>query len=212
MSHPLPTIGQPFVNLASAGSTNEEARVMIREGTARSGMVIFTTEQHAGRGQRGRIWKGERDASIAWTSLLQPQFLTLSQQISLSQVVALSVHDLLSTCVGPEELRIKLPNDIYWRDRKIAGILIESVISASGDWQWAIVGIGINVNQEKFPEDLPNPVSLLQISGRRFSCEELALQLCTHFNQRLEQFQLKGATAIQVDFDKLLYTKADATH
>lgn len=207
MSHPSLTIGQPFVSLLATGSTNEEARLAINEGRATPGMVIFTTEQNAGRGQRGRIWKAEKDASIALSALVRPDFLTVSQQFSLSMAVALAAQDLLAPYAGAEDIRIKWPNDIYWRDRKLAGILIESVISSSGQWQWAVAGIGINVNQSSFPSDLPNPVSLRQITGKLFDCEKLARELCLLLEQRLGQLQEKGASAMLEDYNQTLYKK-----
>lgn len=207
MSHPLSTIGQPFVNLSSVGSTNEEARNWIKEGKASSGMVIFTTEQLAGKGQRGKSWAAEKEASIAFSGLLQPDFLTVSQQFLLSETIALGLHDFLSTYVGSDELRIKWPNDIYWRDRKLAGILIESVLSSSGLWQWAIIGIGINVNQAKFPDPLPNPVSIRQITGKQFHCEELAHALAQQLTQRLQELQLNGAVAIHKNYNECLYKR-----
>ena len=207
MSHPSPAIGQPFVNLLATGSTNDEARIAIKDGRATPGMVIFTTEQKAGRGQRGRAWKSERDASIAMSAIIQPDFLTVSQQFSLSMAVSLAVCDLLGSYAGLDDIRIKWPNDIYWKDRKISGILIESVISSSGNWQWAVAGIGINVNQPSFPSELPNPVSLRQITGKQFQCETLARELCLHLNIRIKQLQLKGDSVLHQDYNGKLYKR-----
>src|SRR5690606_36394049 len=81
-----------------------------------------------------------------------------------------------------ENVRIKWPNAIYWHDRKAGGILIESVISANetsgSQWKWAVIGIGLNTNQGSFSNDLPNPVSLLQIAGKTHPVNIRAKQLC----------------------------------
>lgn len=207
MSHPLSTIGKPFVNLSSAGSTNDEVRNWIKEGKAIPGMVIFTTEQHGGKGQRGKSWISERDESIAFSGLIQPEFLTVSQQFLLSATIALGLHDFLSGYVGSDELRIKWPNDIYWKDRKLAGILIESILSSAGRWQWAIIGIGINVNQSKFPEHLPNPVSIRQITGKQYNCEKLAQRLATYLTERVQQMEMNGAVGIHESYNERLYKK-----
>jgi BirA family biotin operon repressor/biotin-[acetyl-CoA-carboxylase] ligase len=207
LSHPLSTIGQPFVNLSSVGSTNEEMRNRIKEGEAIPGMVIFTTEQHAGRGQRGKNWVSEKGASIAYSVLLKPEFLTVSQQFLLSETIALAVHDFLAAQVGSDELRIKWPNDIYWKDRKLAGILIESVLSSSGQWQWAIIGIGINVNQAQFAKHLPNPVSIRQITGQQFNCEELAHTLSQQLTHRLQQLAQNEAESLHDRYNQCLYKK-----
>jgi len=91
--------------------------------------------------------------------------------------------------------KVKWPNDLYWRDRKAGGILIESVIRGPGpvndisrdssqsatnghQWQWAVIGIGININETRFPAHLPNAVSLKQITGRSFEPVRLARELC----------------------------------
>jgi BirA family biotin operon repressor/biotin-[acetyl-CoA-carboxylase] ligase len=206
----LSTIGQPFVNLSSAGSTNDEVRNLIKEGIAIPGMVIFTTEQHAGRGQRGKNWVSEKGASIAYSALLKPEFLTVSQQFLLSATIALGVHDFLATQVGSDELRIKWPNDIYWRDRKLAGILIESVLSSSGHWLWAIVGIGINVNQAQFHKDLPNPISIRQITGQQFNCEELAHALSQMLTHRLQQLAQNEEESLHKQYNQCLYKKGES--
>ncbi len=184
-------------------------RNRIKEGEAIPGMVIFTTEQHAGRGQRGKNWISEKGASIAFSALLKPEFLTVSQQFLLSETIALGVHDLLTAYVGSEELRIKWPNDIYWRNRKLAGILIESVLSSSGQWQWAIIGIGINVNQAQFGEHLPNPVSIRQITGQQFNCEELAHTLSQQLTHRLQQLEQQGAVHLHRNYNQCLYKKGE---
>ena len=72
----------------------------------------------------------------------------------------------------PDEIKIKWPNDIYWRDKKLGGILIENTITGNRISS-SVVGIGINVNQEEFAEDLPNPVSVLQISNFKFQISNL---------------------------------------
>jgi BirA family biotin operon repressor/biotin-[acetyl-CoA-carboxylase] ligase len=87
--------------------------------------------------------------------------LNVAQQFQLSAAVAVATHKLLTKYI--EEISIKWPNDIYWRDRKTAGILIENVLKGT-DWEWSTIGIGLNVNQTVFPPELPNPVSLKQIT------------------------------------------------
>ena len=151
------------------------------------GMSIFSREQTAGKGQRGKNWDSEKDANIALSVLLNPYPLRIQDQFKLSVCVAVSVYEFFSSYAG-EETKIKWPNDLYWRDRKTGGILIENVVrsSASGvssqqseTWKWAIVGVGININQTLFAAELPNPVSLKQITGKNFEPVELAKELCS---------------------------------
>ena len=152
------------------------------QGEAQHGIAIFSHEQTAGKGQLGKNWVSEKGANIALSILLNPYPLSIHDQFKLSVCIAVSVGNFFSKYAG-DETRIKWPNDLYWRDRKAGGILIESVIQNSqstvGSWQWAVVGIGININQSVFNHDLPNPVSLKQITGKKYEPLELAKELCS---------------------------------
>lgn len=172
------------------------------QGEAQHGTAIFSHEQTAGKGQWGKSWASEKGSNIALSILLNPYPLSIQDQFQLSVCVASGVHELFSKYAG-DETKIKWPNDIYWRDRKAGGILIENVVGEmqskvgsreSGVWKWAVIGIGININQSVFPADLPNPVSLKQITGKNFAPVELAKELCSFIdtNYQLlikEQFQ-----------------------
>ena len=196
-------IGKPFLELQSVDSTNKYAMGLVHndhltegQDEPQHGMAIFTHEQTAGKGQRGKTWASEKGANIALSILLNPFPLRLSDQFKLSVCVATTVHEFFSTYAG-DETKIKWPNDLYWRDRKAGGILIENIVRSSQlavgsqqssvntqdsqthNWQWAIVGIGININQTSFSPDLPNPVSLKQITGKDFKSVDLAKELCS---------------------------------
>jgi len=195
---PLPfagnPIGKPFIELRSIDSTNKYAMGLIHgdllpdgQGEAQHGMAVFAHEQTAGKGQRGKNWVSQKGLNIALSILLKPYPLSVPDQFKLSVCIAVSAWEFFSKYAG-DETKIKWPNDIYWRDRKAGGILIENVIqssqSASGSrwqsgWQWSIIGIGININQTDFDPDLPNPVSLKQITGKIHEPIELAKELCS---------------------------------
>jgi len=151
-------------------------------GEAQHGMAVFTHEQTAGKGQRGKKWTSQKDLNIALSILLNPYPLSVPDQFKLSVCIAVSACDFFSKYAG-DETKVKWPNDIYWRDRKAGGILIENIVqsgqSAVGSWQWAIIGIGININQTDFDPDLPNPVSLKQITGKIHEPIDLAKELCS---------------------------------
>jgi BirA family biotin operon repressor/biotin-[acetyl-CoA-carboxylase] ligase len=104
-----------------------------------------------------------------------------------------------------DETRIKWPNDLYWQDRKAGGILIENSLSASGSWEWAIAGIGININQTRFPADLPNPVSMKQITGKDFDPVELARELCQELDAAYRELETGGFPAIYDRYCSHLY-------
>jgi len=194
-------IGKPFLELQSIDSTNKYAMGLIHSthlteghGEPQHGMAIFTHEQTNGKGQRGKTWVSDKRTNIALSILLNPYQLRISDQFKLSVCVAVSVHNFFSNYAG-DETKIKWPNDLYWRDRKAGGVLIENIIGSEKSevrslmsevrsqkselWKWAVIGIGININQTSFLPELLNPVSLKQITGKTFEPVELAKELCS---------------------------------
>lgn len=173
-------------------------------------MVIFTHEQVAGKGQRGKTWASSKGENIAISIIIKPDPLPVTQQFQLSVCAAVSVAEWFSKHAG-EETRVKWPNDLYWKDRKAGGILIESVIrsreESSNRWEWAVIGIGININQTGFPADLANPVSLKQITGKSFSPVVLAKELCRIFSHCYHELITKGPEAIFSSYHSVLYKK-----
>ena len=169
----------------------------VNTGTVTSGTAWFALEQTAGKGQRGKQWLSPPGENIMLTIALQPGMLPLSRQFMLSVTVALAAWDFFNKHAG-DESEIKWSNDIYWRDRKAGGILIENVLRGN-TWQYAIVGIGLNINQTTFPEHLPNPVSLRQITGRTWDAVELAKELCVCLHNRMQ-------TLHPSNYDSLLNT------
>lgn len=155
-------------------------------------MTIFAHEQVAGKGQRGNKWTTSKNENIALTIIIKPALLAVSQQFQLNICTAVSVCTFFEKYAG-SDTKIKWPNDLYWKDRKAGGILIESVIRGGAPkdlpsglqdsgWEWAVIGIGININQTAFPSELSNPVSLKQLTGKEFVPAELARELCAVFD------------------------------
>lgn len=174
---PLKKSDTSWIELDIVDSTNNYAMGMVHEGVAQQGTVVFAHHQNKGKGQRGKNWETEPGANLSFSIILQPQFLVPTQMFQLLAVTALSVRQELEKLIG-DEAKIKWPNDLYWRDRKTGGILIENVLRGT-QWQWAVVGIGINVNQTTFGT-LRNPVSIKQITGKETAVKELAKAI--HFN------------------------------
>lgn len=227
---PVNPVGTPFVELQSVDSTNNYARQLIqqaslpeRQDEAQHGMVLCAHTQTMGKGQRGRVWASEPGKNIALSILLRPSFLRADQQFLLSACIAVSVYEFFESYAA-DKVSIKWPNDLYWRDRKAGGILIESVFGKKGtntgdiqagkkpgaegvSWQWAIAGIGININQVFFPEHLPNPVSLKQITGSDFGIIPLAKKLCTVAGHHYNLLAGGGAGKIIELYNQYLYKK-----
>lgn len=207
-------LGVPFIELSSVDSTNNYALTQIHAGLAQHGTAFFAHDQLAGKGQRGKVWASEKDASLILSVLINPQTIQVSQQFQFSACVALSVCEFFSHYTG-KGTSIKWPNDLYWYDRKAGGILIENVIgnkkpADTVSWLWAVVGIGININQVLFPDELNNPVSLRQITGRNFNPVELSKELCAILEKNFKQLITNGFEDIYNAYLSHLYKKNES--
>ena len=190
-----------FTILNTVDSTNNYAMARVHDGLARHGMVWFAHEQTAGKGQRGKAWIMEKGKNIAMSLVLEPAKLQITNQFHLSAAVALACFDFVKFYAG-DETKIKWPNDLFWRDRKTGGILIENKFQGKS-WKWAVVGIGININQTKFDKFLINPVSLKQITGKTFDVVELAKELQALLMKKLADSKAT-ATVIEL-YNEQLY-------
>lgn len=208
---PFPPIGQPFIVLPTIDSTNNYAMARAREGLATHGSAYFAIRQTGGKGQRGKTWITHPGENIVLSVVLQPDGLFINNQFLLSASVALACYDFFKKYGGEENTRIKWPNDLYWQDRKAGGILIESILGGSEPdektsyWRWAIVGIGININQTIFSADISNPVSLKQITGKTEDVLTLAQELCTFIQKRYSGLISLPPTDIIQEYNRALY-------
>lgn len=167
--------------LSETNSTNSYLDELCNKTSVAELTSVYTDFQTAGRGQRGNSWESEARANLLFSFVLYPDFLEARKQFLLSQITALALQELLSQYT--DEIRIKWPNDIYWKDKKICGTLIENDLTGVHISR-SISGTGVNLNQESFLSDAPNPVSLFQITGRRYDRKEI---LCD-FMERVAQY------------------------
>ena len=140
------------------------------------GDAVVTFRQSDGRGQRGNHWESAPDRNICMSLLLRPSKVPASSFFLLSEMVALGVCSLLEAYLPGAAVSVKWPNDIYVDERKICGILIENRLQGP-QILYSVVGIGLNVNQERFESDAPNPVSMTQLTGRSYELTALAAEL-----------------------------------
>lgn len=173
--------GAPFIELQRVESTNNYATGLVHAGMAQHGTAVFAHHQSAGKGQKGKTWESEAGKNVAMSLVLQPPSLSLSQSFQLSMAMAIGIRNFFVHYAG-EETKIKWPNDLYWRDRKAAGILIENVVLGS-KWNAAVVGIGINVNQTVFEGLEGRAVSLKQITGKDHEPVAMAKELLAHLSK-----------------------------
>ncbi|WP_294606353.1 biotin--[acetyl-CoA-carboxylase] ligase [uncultured Bacteroides sp.] len=157
----------PLIILPETDSTNNHLTQLCNEqqSAVREFTTIIAERQTAGKGQRGNSWESEDCRNITFSFVLYPTFVEARRQFVLSQIVSLSIKEELDEWT--EGISIKWPNDIYWNEKKICGILIENDLSGHHIGR-SISGIGVNINQETFRSNAPNPVSLKQITGQEY--------------------------------------------
>lgn len=154
------------------------------------GTVIAAHSQTQGRGQRGNHWESEPNKNLTFSILLRPSLIVAARQFELSQLVSISITRVLRSVLGSDDVRIKWPNDIYYGDRKLVGILIENSLAGASIEQ-SIVGIGINVNQQHFLSDAPNPVSMTNITGKTYDLDSLLEDVATQIVDDFDQYELQ---------------------
>ncbi len=199
---PKKAIGHTIIQLEQINSTNSYAIDNIQANLAAHGMVYFAHHQTQGKGQRGKQWHSEPGSNLILSAVVDTKPLQLIDNFALSAAVALACHELFNKYARHDTF-IKWPNDIYWNDRKAGGILIENLVRGN-KWQWAIIGIGININQTQF-DALQKAVSLKQITGTTFSVIDLAKELCSILNTYY-QLLLSGHTdALLTAYNTVLY-------
>lgn len=159
-----------IIRLEETDSTNRYLKQLVREERPEEGSLVIADYQTEGRGQMGNSWYSGRGDNLLFSLLIYPRQLPANESFILSRVTSLALKNLLDYFT--DDIRIKWPNDIYWKDKKIAGILIENDIQGK-EIDNTVIGIGLNVNQQIFPVDLANPVSLRQITGIQHNREHL---------------------------------------
>lgn len=194
-------VGKNLIVLESVDSTNNYAKELLVKEKPAEGTMIYAREQTNGRGQMGNKWYAEKDKNLIISVVLYPEFLEATQQFFLSMAISLAVKDFCESVLN-DELKIKWPNDLYFLDRKLGGVLIENTINGS-KISSSVVGIGLNVNQETFDADLPNPISLFQITNREFKIETL-VELLASF---IEKYYLQ-LRQLHFNFLEKAYTVA----
>jgi BirA family transcriptional regulator, biotin operon repressor / biotin---[acetyl-CoA-carboxylase] ligase len=198
----LNPIGKPFIELLTVESTNNYAMGLVRAGMAQHGTVIFAHEQTKGKGQRNKKWLSAKELNIAMSIVLKPKHLSSSQPFLISMMVAVAVQELLAQYIK-NDIKIKWPNDIYWCDRKAAGVLIENIWQGQ-EWKFSVVGVGINVNQIDFAGLETKAVSIKQITGREFNCVVLAKELCEILEDKY-QLLLSNCSRVVEQYKANLY-------
>lgn len=200
-----PTAGAPSILwLESTDSTNYALRAQ------RSGLdnlsIVAAKGQTAGRGQGTHTWYATPGRNLTFSILYrfgEAGPLAAADAILVTQVTTLAIRDYL--LAHGVEARIKWPNDIWVGDRKICGILIENTLEGASVRE-SIVGIGLNLNETGWPAELPNPVSLTELTGKRYRLQtelkRLHKEICRRFGQLASP---DGRRSLQEEFGKYMF-------
>jgi BirA family biotin operon repressor/biotin-[acetyl-CoA-carboxylase] ligase len=195
-------IGSRLLFFKDLPSTNSYAATLIKEKEVVEGSIVSANYQSAGRGHGGNKWESEEDMNLLISIVLFPLMILPADQFLLSMALSLGICDFLDR--HTPAVSIKWPNDIYVINDKIAGILIEN--SIMGDKiEHTIAGIGININQTKFPGDVPNPVSLTSLTGKNYDLNDCLSHLSAGLDKRYKSLIAGETELIKRDYISRLY-------
>ena len=191
-----------YIHLEQIDSTNAYLQRQQSEHDIRN-WVVSADEQTAGKGMGSNGWESEVGKNLTFSLALDMGFLPAERQFLLSEAVPLGIIEVLDPLLPSEKLSIKWPNDIYFENRKLAGILINSTIKANM-MDVSIIGIGLNVNQMQFQDWPTHPISLKMVTGKHYNLQALLEQIAERILIKVQQLQ-STPTAIEQNYLKRLF-------
>ena len=163
--------------------------------------MLRAKEQTAGRGQRGNSWESLPGKNLTFSMYYHPAAIPPAEQFIISEAFALAIADFIDELLVEAGVakrgEVKWPNDIYVGDRKICGILIEHRLSGA-HIEETVLSAGVNINQPRFLSDAPNPVSLMQLTGKEYDLDRLSVSLTQHIRRRMAALTPADATSSEL--------------
>ncbi|HEY0669202.1 MAG TPA: biotin--[acetyl-CoA-carboxylase] ligase [Sphingobacteriaceae bacterium] len=197
-------VGQNLITLDSVDSTNSWLKNLLSNSEPLpEGTVILAEDQFAGRGQKTNTWASEPGKNLTFSILLKPTFLSPDRQFDLNKAVSLAINDVLFKYFS-KKATIKWPNDSFIDNAKIAGLLIENIIRGE-KIKYAIIGLGLNVNQINFPEELTNVTSFAKILHKDYDLNILLGEICSAVEARYLQLKAGKTDKLNSDYLNRLY-------
>ena len=175
-----------LIRMDETSSTNSELKQLQQKKRLPEGSIVVADYQTQGRGQAGNTWFSDKGCNLLFSFLAYPKFIAANRQFILSRIVSLAIKKVLDRYF--DDITIKWPNDIYWKNKKIAGMLIENTLMGQ-KINSSIIGIGLNVNQDGFPNELPNPVSMKMVTGNEYNRDDLLSFFLSEFNLLYQSLQ-----------------------
>lgn len=197
ISHNTFSIGKVFFHFPEIGSTNEQAKSLLAKSNPIEGTVISAGFQTGGKGQMGSRWESEKNQNILTSIIIYPEYLPLENTFLLNIAISLALKDVVSKYFEPT--KIKWPNDIYANNKKLGGILIQNTI-VGHQIQSTIVGIGLNINQLKFPKHLPKATSLALETQSEYVLDSLRLEIYAAIDYRLNQLKSRQTALLEREY------------
>jgi len=198
-------VGQNLIKLSAVDSTNNFLKNLVSKSEPLpEGTVIMADDQFAGRGQQESTWHAEPGKNLTISILLKPNFLPLSKQFLLNMAVSIAINNALVNYLG-NDVCIKWPNDIYLLNKKLGGVLIENTI-VGGAIKTAVIGIGINVNQQKFDDTILNKAtSMKQILQEDVNLRQLLIEICSQIEYLYLRLKSGDYTFLRTAYVDKLY-------
>lgn len=197
----MPFTGENMIYKATCTSTNTLAMHLISNEAIPEGTVVITDHQSNGRGQRENSWISEPYKNLTFSLILYPTWLTIKESFYLTIITTIAIHEVLETYIR-KDIFVKWPNDIYYQNKKIGGILIENLVNKN-KVKASVIGIGLNVNQTKF--NLPHASSLFLACGYEFNLSSLLVQLTGAIQTKYNQLYKEGPHLFKTAYLEKLY-------
>ena len=204
MIHFPETFPVPLIHVHETDSTLNYLQTLCKQSVPKEFTTVVADFQTSGRGQRGNSWESESGKNLLFSFVLFPTFLEARRQFLISQIISLAIKEELDTYTS--EISIKWPNDIYWKEKKICGMLIENDLVSKYINQ-SIAGIGININQELFLSTAPNPVSLFQITQQQHDIAQIASNIIVRIQEYYALLQKGETQSIAHRYKEALFRK-----
>jgi BirA family transcriptional regulator, biotin operon repressor / biotin---[acetyl-CoA-carboxylase] ligase len=193
------------IKLTAIDSTNTFLKNMVSKVVVDDFTVVVAKTQTKGRGQMNSEWVVEEGKNLTFSVFSGFVGLKVENHKYLNFCVSLSVFQVLEALELPN-LAIKWPNDILSGNKKLGGILIENTLKGSNIVS-SVIGIGINVNQDSFPENLPNASSVKKILGREFDLDVLLENILKNLKEYFNLLEKKEYNLLEEAYLKVLYKK-----
>lgn len=201
-------LGKKILFLPECHSTNDELIGLLRSNQVSEGTVLFTHYQKKGKGQRGNAWLSEPGKNLLFSFVISPAFLPARQVYLLNIITGLAVLQLLKSC-SSKQVELKWPNDVYVNEKKISGILIETVLEGSL-LENAIIGVGVNINQRDFY--LNTATSLYRETESEYDLEEMLESLLVHFESYYLKLKTGEWSAILHEYYQVMRWRGENRH